>query len=109
MDPYTQGNFSKMKFLVLVSMCGLMVKRILVNGLKIKCMAMVNLNGRTESNILVSLKTINAKAKEPLLGAMAVFTRVTGVMASNMVRVCLLNQMVRKELVYGRMAETLNG
>jgi hypothetical protein len=72
-------------------------------------MATVNLNGRMESSILASLKTTNVKAKVLSPGEMVVYMKVIGVMVNSMVKVCLLNLMALKELVYGRMVETLSG
>jgi hypothetical protein len=52
-------------------------------------MATVNLSGRMESNILASLKTINVKAKELLLGEMVVYMKVIGVMVNSTAKVSL--------------------
>lgn len=71
---FTLGLLKKMKFLARASTPGQTGKCMKVPGLKTRCTAKENSNGKTERSIRVNSRTISEKVKEFLTGKMVVST-----------------------------------
>ena len=80
----TLGTFNIMRFLVEANTSGLMVKLMMDNGTKIKCMDMELWCGRMERDMKGTLVMIKEMVKEHLSGKMEEFMMVLGKMESNM-------------------------
>jgi len=89
MAAYILDNLKKMKFQVKVSIVGQMEKFMRVAGLRTKCMATVNLFGKTERVSKETLKMINVKGTAFSHGKMVDYMMVNGKMENSTVKVFL--------------------